>query len=122
MSTMSANTTDTPTFDDWIAEKKRRAQGEPYPMTPLIQYDSWTDYIDDGIFSGDDDGDAFAYGGTWEPQPSGTAVRVHINADTDPADAVRLLHKIAYVIEARAHSGLDPRLDRPAVDLPDMPF
>ena len=106
MSTMSANTTDTLTFDDWVDRKRAGLpEGESYPMRQLIQYDSWVDWHEDTGAPGDEDGDALALSGTCDPQRSGTAVRVQIGEDTPAAVAVRLLRKVADWIE---RDGYDP--------------
>jgi len=85
--------------------------------TRFVQYDGFVNRADSLCDSGD--GDAVFWGDTWELM-NGSSVRVLIHPDTAPADAVRLLHKMASTVERNSAVFLaSPAPAAPADDFAD---
>lgn len=68
-------------------------------VTEFVQYDGAADQKPDCAQTPDDDGDVVRMGRTTELM-HGYPVRVLVKPDTSPADAARLLRKMATTIEA----------------------
>jgi hypothetical protein len=66
----------------------------PKPLREFIQVDGWANYPPgDSVMVPDGDGDVLMGGRTREPQRSGTTVRIHIAADAQLDDALRIIRK-----------------------------
>ena len=64
------------------------------PLRDFIQIDGWADMEPgDYVMVPDDDGDVLMSVRHWEPQRSGTTVRIHIDATAQRDDVLRIIRK-----------------------------
>lgn len=69
-------------------------QDDDKPIRRFMQLDAWANYPRGDCFMvPDDDGDVLMGGSVREPQRSGTTVRIHIAAEADRQDVIRILRK-----------------------------
>jgi hypothetical protein len=76
----------------------------PKPLREFVQLDGWANFPPgDSVMVPDDDGDVLMGGRNREPQRSGTTVRMHIAADAQLDDVLRIIRK---QLEWLEHAGL----------------
>lgn len=70
------------------------------PLRDFLQLDGWANYpAGDSVMVPDGDGDVLMGGFRREPQRSGTTVRIHVAADAEREDVLRVLRKQIEIYE-----------------------
>jgi hypothetical protein len=76
-------------------ETTEMTDADQKPLRDFIQIDGWAvmGHLVDYMMVPDDDGDVLMICRQWEPQRSGTTVRIHIDATAERDDVLRIIRK-----------------------------